>query len=62
MIENLKINKKTKIAIIGMGYVGLPLAIKLAKKISIIGYDIDKKKFKILKIISILPMKLILKR
>ena len=38
---NPKINK---IAIIGMGYVGLPLAIALAKKNHVIGFDIDKKR------------------
>ena len=29
----------TKIAIVGLGYVGLPLAIEFAKKYSVIGYD-----------------------
>ena len=29
-----------KIAIIGLGYVGLPLAVEFAKKFSVIGYDI----------------------
>jgi UDP-N-acetyl-D-galactosamine dehydrogenase len=31
-----------KIAIIGLGYVGLPLAIEFAKKYEVIGYDINK--------------------
>ena len=31
-----------KIAIIGLGYVGLPLAIEFAKKYRVVGYDIDK--------------------
>lgn len=30
-----------KIAIVGLGYVGLPLAIEFAKKYPVIGYDID---------------------
>ena len=30
-----------KIAIIGLGYVGLPLAIEFAKKFKVIGYDIN---------------------
>ena len=34
--------KKT-ICIIGLGYVGLPLAVEFSKKFSVIGYDIDKK-------------------
>lgn len=37
-------NKKIKIGIIGLGYVGLPLAVEFAKKYSVIGYDIDKKR------------------
>jgi UDP-N-acetyl-D-galactosamine dehydrogenase len=31
-----------KIAIIGLGYVGLPLAIEFAKKYKVIGFDIDQ--------------------
>lgn len=31
-----------KIAIIGLGYVGLPLAIEFAKKYSVLGFDINK--------------------
>ena len=34
-------NKKT-ITIIGLGYVGLPLAVEFAKKYKVIGFDIDK--------------------
>ncbi len=41
MYENL-LNKKSKLAIIGLGYVGLPLAVSFAKKISVIGFDIQK--------------------
>jgi UDP-N-acetyl-D-galactosamine dehydrogenase len=32
---------KISIGIIGMGYVGLPLAIEFAKKINVVGFDID---------------------
>ena len=31
----------SKIAIIGLGYVGLPLAVEFAKKFPVIGFDID---------------------
>lgn len=34
------ISKKTKLALIGLGYVGLPIALEFAKKISVIGFDI----------------------
>ena len=36
--------KKEKIAIIGLGYVGLPLARLFATKYSVTGYDIDNKR------------------
>ncbi|WP_452225466.1 nucleotide sugar dehydrogenase [Lacinutrix chionoecetis] len=35
-----------KIAIIGLGYVGLPLAVEFAKKYRVIGFDINKKRVK----------------
>lgn len=34
--------KDFKIGIIGLGYVGLPLAVEFAKKYSVVGFDIDK--------------------
>ena len=41
--KNIKLNIKTnKLAIIGLGYVGLPLAIEFGKKREVIGYDINK--------------------
>lgn len=36
--------KKPLIAIIGLGYVGLPLAVEFAKKYRVIGFDINKKR------------------
>ena len=33
-----------KLAIIGLGYVGLPLAVEFGKKHSVIGFDINKKR------------------
>lgn len=33
-----------RIAVIGLGYVGLPLAIEFGKKFPVIGFDIDKKR------------------
>ncbi len=37
---------KLKLAIIGLGYVGLPLALEFAKKKEVIGFDSDKKRIK----------------
>ncbi|MHB9140637.1 MAG: nucleotide sugar dehydrogenase [Paludibacter sp.] len=34
--------KKFKIAVIGLGYVGLPLAIEFGKKYNVLGFDINK--------------------
>ena len=33
-----------KIAIIGLGYVGLPLAVEFGKKVSVVGFDIHQKR------------------
>ena len=42
-------NKKIKIGVIGLGYVGLPLAILFAKKgFKVFGFDTDVKKIKLL--------------
>ncbi|MDA9152195.1 nucleotide sugar dehydrogenase [bacterium] len=47
MIKN---NKELKLVIIGLGYVGLPLALEFAKKRKVIGFDIDKKRIDQLKL------------
>ncbi len=39
---NELVKKEKKIAIIGLGYVGLPLALAFAKKFSVIGFDINE--------------------
>lgn len=38
--------KNKKIAIMGLGYVGLPLAIEFSKKFEVVGYDINKVKIR----------------
>ena len=43
-IFNKILNKETSIAIIGLGYVGLPLAVAFAKKTKVIGFDVDANK------------------
>ena len=37
-------SKDLRIAIIGLGYVGLPLTLEFAKKRKVIGFDINKKR------------------
>ena len=45
-----KIKSKTvKVGIVGMGYVGLPLGLAFtAKKIDVLGFDLDERKVKLL--------------
>jgi len=44
-----KLNNKLDLAIIGLGYVGLPLALEFAKKRKVIGFDINKTRINQLK-------------
>ena len=39
---NKLVNKEAKLALVGLGYVGLPIALEFAKKISVIGFDINE--------------------
>ena len=43
LYEKIK-SKEEKLSVIGLGYVGLPLAISFAKKVEVIGFDINKEK------------------
>src|SRR4051812_9753454 len=43
------LEKKKKLAVIGLGYVGLPIALEFAKKISVIGFDINAKRVEMMK-------------
>ncbi len=43
------LKKETKLAVIGLGYVGLPIALEFAKKISVIGFDINQKRVDMMK-------------
>ncbi len=40
------LNKQEKLAVVGLGYVGLPLAVAFAEKIGVIGFDISTEKIK----------------
>ncbi|MCF8466245.1 MAG: nucleotide sugar dehydrogenase [Sneathiella sp.] len=39
-----KVSNKTKISIVGLGYVGLPLAVALAKSFDVIGFDVNEER------------------
>jgi UDP-N-acetyl-D-glucosamine/UDP-N-acetyl-D-galactosamine dehydrogenase len=43
------IEHKEKLAVIGLGYVGLPIALEFAKKIDVIGFDINAKRVDMMK-------------
>ena len=38
------ITKKEKIAVVGLGYVGLPLAVHMAEKFKVVGFDLNENK------------------
>lgn len=43
------LEKKKKLAVIGLGYVGLPIALEFAKKIKVIGFDINAKRVEMMR-------------
>jgi UDP-N-acetyl-D-glucosamine/UDP-N-acetyl-D-galactosamine dehydrogenase len=43
------IDKKVKLAVVGLGYVGLPIALEFARKISVIGFDINAERVELMK-------------
>lgn len=43
------VKKETKLALIGLGYVGLPIALEFAKKIKVVGFDINQKRVDMMK-------------
>ncbi len=43
------INKEEKISLVGLGYVGMPIAVAFAKKVDVIGYDLNEKKIELYK-------------
>ncbi|MFT3903510.1 MAG: nucleotide sugar dehydrogenase [Niabella sp.] len=43
------IHKKKKLAVIGLGYVGLPIALAFARKLSVIGFDISSERIEMMR-------------
>jgi UDP-N-acetyl-D-galactosamine dehydrogenase len=41
--------KKKKLAVVGLGYVGLPIALEFARKLSVIGFDIKPDRIELMK-------------
>ena len=43
------LNKKATVAVIGLGYVGLPIALAFARKVKVIGFDINQSRVDMMK-------------
>ncbi|MDM5329837.1 nucleotide sugar dehydrogenase [Neobacillus sp. CF12] len=43
------INREEKISLVGLGYVGMPIAVAFAKKVDVIGFDVNKEKVELYK-------------
>ncbi len=48
MLEKL-LAKKTKLSVIGLGYVGLPIALEFARKMEVVGFDIKQDRIDLMK-------------
>ena len=53
---NKLVHKETRLALVGLGYVGLPIALEFAKKISVIGFDINEERLTMMRQ-GIVPVK-----
>lgn len=49
LIHQDLVDKKAKLAVIGLGYVGLPIALEFAKTVSVVGFDINQKRIEMMK-------------
>ena len=43
------VEKREKIAVVGLGYVGMPIAHAFAKKVNVIGFDLNREKINLYK-------------
>ena len=43
-LYNQLVNRETKLSLIGLGYVGMPIAVAFAKKVDVIGFDLNAEK------------------
>lgn len=48
-IYNRLLAKEAKLAVIGLGYVGLPIALEFARKIKVVGFDINPERVDLMK-------------
>ncbi len=43
------VNKQEKISLVGLGYVGMPIAVAFANKVKVLGFDVNKEKIELYK-------------
>jgi UDP-N-acetyl-D-galactosamine dehydrogenase len=48
-IYNSLLQKEAKLAVVGLGYVGLPIALEFARKIKVVGFDINPERIDLMK-------------
>lgn len=44
MLYEKILNKEKKLAVVGLGYVGMPLAVAFARRVDVIGFDVNREK------------------
>lgn len=50
MIVDTLLEKKARLAVIGLGYVGLPMALAFAEKLDVVGFDMNEEKVRLYKV------------
>lgn len=43
------VNRNEKLSLVGLGYVGMPIAVAFAKKVDVIGFDLNERKVEMYK-------------
>ena len=41
------VNGEEKISLVGLGYVGMPIAVAFARKVKVVGFDLNAKKIEL---------------
>lgn len=49
MIYDQLVKKEAKLCVVGLGYVGLPIALEFAKSIKVVGFDINQKRVEMMR-------------
>ena len=49
MLYDDLVNGKETLSLVGLGYVGMPIAVAFARKINVIGFDLNEKKIELYK-------------